>query len=851
MKKLLISLILVILFITGNSQAVKISDLPAYTGNPAGGLLPLSISGVTKKYDAGSFIFNGGSYSNPSWLTSLHPNKLLSAGAANGQALIWNGSIWTPSTVNVNVTTHTHAQSDILHLSDSILARYNKTQTDALLALKLNLSDTVAMLSNRLKKSDTTNMLSGYSKTGRSVQYSDTASMLSGLQRSGNPVTVSAQPNITSLGSQSNVTVTGTTTTGHLIVTGAAGVSGDLGVTGSLDVNQTIVTGDRFQAINSTSPSTQGTWGYNGNYGSYLFGKLGTSYHNSQFAPDGTFTEALENGTNNKKFFTNIYAPNLFVTGSISGASLSGTLTTSAQPNITSIGSLNLLTIANSLTVNNVYAGNIVKYSDTTNMLSGYARTGNIDISAAGLLRDSSQFLVPNTGYGNRSLNIPNGSINASGSVSGGSLVSASDLNVTSNAYASTFSSIYGNFTNIINGGAITSTRAKLGDLNVGGTALVGGLATVAGGSVSVGGYLNVVSLSTLLGGINVGNSFGYRTTTRPVYYTYPSGELTWGDPALLISDTASILSGYAKNGQVVKYLDTANMLSGYLRTGNAGSGGASPFTGTTNITSSTSGANLSMTGNITTTSAVNSAGLTVTNNATVDGNLTVTGTITAGVIKRIGGSSASVSMTDGSVVTAGSNPFLGNTIIKTDAYGDFNGHTISAQGLVTGVAVIAGSLSTTGATYTGTLSASGNAEVGGNFTVTGVTTIGTAGIFTPTFNNVTADTAIGYYTYINTPFGKQVTVNIFMGYPTTSDASEFRLGGFPFPFSSSYQKSAAVMAMFSNGTGMKYLRSVPGQSYMIAKTNSISSNANQTNNNMINASSRGNFTISFTYFTD
>jgi hypothetical protein len=98
MKQIAILMLSIICF-TANAQTIKISELPEHTGNPSTAHSPIVIGGVTKKYSLGNFVFTGSTYSNPAWLTGLHPNKLLQAGATSGQVLAWNGSAFVPTTI--------------------------------------------------------------------------------------------------------------------------------------------------------------------------------------------------------------------------------------------------------------------------------------------------------------------------------------------------------------------------------------------------------------------------------------------------------------------------------------------------------------------------------------------------------------------------------------------------------------------------------------------------------------------------------------------------------------------------------------------------------------------------------
>lgn len=76
MKRYLI--IILLLFSIGSfaQNTIKISELPAYSANPSGGILPLVVGGSTKKFDAVNFVWTGGAYANPNWITSLAYSKL-------------------------------------------------------------------------------------------------------------------------------------------------------------------------------------------------------------------------------------------------------------------------------------------------------------------------------------------------------------------------------------------------------------------------------------------------------------------------------------------------------------------------------------------------------------------------------------------------------------------------------------------------------------------------------------------------------------------------------------------------------------------------------------------------------
>ena len=157
MKRIFLFLLLFISL--ASSAQVRISELPEHTTNPNNGWLPLTISGQTRKFNAGNFLWNGGSYSNPSWLISLAPNKLLQAGATPGQGLIWNGTSWSPGQITATVgtlpfqnLTGTPYNNNALREALDSMVRRNNLRWDSILNRPANFSTTYA-LSNDVRDS--------------------------------------------------------------------------------------------------------------------------------------------------------------------------------------------------------------------------------------------------------------------------------------------------------------------------------------------------------------------------------------------------------------------------------------------------------------------------------------------------------------------------------------------------------------------------------------------------------------------------------------------------------------------------------------------------------------------------
>ena len=122
----------------------------------------------------------------------------------------------------------------------------------------------------------------------------------------------------------------------------------------------------------------------------------------------------------------NASAGNISATGDVSGATLTGSLTTASQPNITSVGSLSSLTVTGTATAGNLSTGGTLS-------VTGNANVGNL-------------------GTG--------GIITATGTVTGGNLSTGGTLSVTGNANVGNIGAGVGVFT-----GNISALNANLGNL--------------------------------------------------------------------------------------------------------------------------------------------------------------------------------------------------------------------------------------------------------------------------------------------------------------------------------------------------------------------------------------------------
>ena len=361
-------------------------------------------------------------------------------------------------------------------------------------------------------------------------------------------LTTNAQPNITSVGTLTSLTVTGTVTGGNLTTAGAANV-GSLNVTGTSNLgaigNVTITGGTNGQVLStngsgglsfisiSSSGISNGTSNVN----------IPTVNGNVDITAAGnttlvvTGTGANISGTAN--ITGNLVAGNISTGagsgGNITGANLvsanffTGTLTTAAQPNITSIGSLIGLTVSN--------ATGVVDFTTTANVTLGAVANLHISGGTSGqvLSTDGSgglSFVTINSSgisNGNSNVNIPtaNGNVNITSAgnttmvITGTGVNVAGTLNVTGNANVGNLGTAQvlasANVTapqlisNIAVGTApfIVTSTTQVANLNVA-TAGTAGLAVAVTGNAQG----NITSVGTLTSLDVTGNISGGNITT-------------------------------------------------------------------------------------------------------------------------------------------------------------------------------------------------------------------------------------------------------------------------------------------------------------------------------------------------
>jgi hypothetical protein len=253
-------------------------------------------------------------------------------------------------------------------------------------------------------------------------------------------VTTNAQPNITSVGTLTSLAVTGNTTSSNFIGALANGNSNVNIPSANGNVNITAV-GNTTLVVTGTGANITGTANVSGNAN---VGNLGTAQVLA--TANVTAPQLISNiatGTAPIVVTSTTTVANL----AAATATTAGTVTTNAQPNITSVGTLTSLDVTANVTAGNVYANsgtigaslltgtlttaaqpNITSVGTLTSLtVTGTASAGNL--STGGTLSVTGNANVGNLGTA--------GLITATGNVSGGNLTTGGQVVATGNIVSS------------------------------------------------------------------------------------------------------------------------------------------------------------------------------------------------------------------------------------------------------------------------------------------------------------------------------------------------------------------------------------------------------------------------------
>ena len=486
-------------------------------------------------------------------------------------------------------------------------------------------------------------------------------------------VTTNAQPNITSTGSLTGLTVSNAT--GVVDFTTTANVT--LGAVANLHIS-----GGTNGYVLQTDGSGTLSWVAQAGGGTVSNISNGNSNVNIPAANGNVNISAVGNAnvlvvtgtganiTGTANITGNLSANNISAGsgsgGSITGGNLvsanffTGTLTTAAQPNITSVGILTSLSVTGNTTSGNLI-GPLANGNSNVNIPSS---NGNINLTAVG----NTTLIVTGTGAnitgtanvtGNLTANNITAGSGSGGNITGGNVISANTFTASGNITAGNLIGPLANGNSNVN---IPSSNGNINLTAVGNTTLIiTGTGANITGTANISGNLsanNITAGSGSGGNITGGNlvSANYFTgtlTTAAQPNITSVGTLTGltstgtanltGASNVSLGPIANVHISGGTNGYVLQ-TDGSGTLSWVAQSG--GGGTASISNGTSNINIATAG------GNVTTSVAGNANILTVTGTGVnVAGTLNVTGQSNLGAVSNViitGGTANYILNTDG-----------------------------------------------------------------------------------------------------------------------------------------------------------------------------------------------------------
>ena len=578
--------------LSGNLSAGNINGANLVTSNyfSGNGSLLTNVTGGNVSGQVGNALVAGTVYTN------AQPN-ITSVGTLT--SLTIGGNIIPNANVTYNLGNSTNRFKDIYLSGNSIVLG---TQTISSNSSGISMSGTLSGDAGNLSN------ITGANVTG---QVSNSA--IAGT------VYTNAQPNITSVGTLSSLSVTanitsGNATLGNLTTSNYFSGNGSLltsitgaNVTGTVSSATTAGTVTTASQPNITSVGTLSSLSVTGNISTsnYLLGNgyyitgLPASYGNSDVANYlPTFTGNLKAGNAN---LGNLVTANYFsgngslLTGiTATTATTAGTVTTNAQPNITSVGTLSSLTVSGDINGSRLINGN--SYINIT-------ANSNIDFVSRGV----SKLTLSNT-----TVDFWNGNVTAIGNAT------VSNNLIAGNVYANTGivkgQYLYGDGSNITNVVAISATTA---------------------GTVTTNAQPNITSVGTLsslnvTGNFNAGNissNNNFYANSGNIYANLGSirGQYLYGDGGNITGITAATAQTVTTNAQ--PNITSVGSLTGLTLTANSNiamSGSLSQIAGSNLVSASY------LTGTLTTASQPNITSVGTLSNLTItsNGNITMSGSI-------------------------------------------------------------------------------------------------------------------------------------------------------------------------------------------------------------------------------
>jgi len=495
---------------------------------------------------------------------------------------------------------------------------------------------------------------------------------------------------------------------------------------------------------------------------------------------------------------TSITASGNITGGNLSGTNIVGTLTTAAQTNITSVGTLGALTVTGNISGSNLnVTGNIV---DTGALTVVTGSSGNISLAPNG----TTTLVATTTGA-----NVT-GALGVTGNVSGGNLVTVGEIsaagNITTTGYfiGTVIGNITGNFvvpggdTEIIfngsgnavaspnltfSGGNLLTVTGNIASGNIAANAAISATGNITGGNISsgagniAGGNIQVTSGVTAATGAFSGN-----VTTGNISGTAVAGTIsTAAQPNITSLGTLTSLAvtGNITSGNVSGTRGAFTNIAGTLETA-----------AQTNITSVGTLGSLAVTGNITSgnvsgtraafttlVGTLSTAAQTSITSVGTLGSLAVTGNITSG---NVSGTRAAFTNIAGTLETAAQTNItslgtLGSLAVTGNITSGNVSGTIGSFGTVVGTLATAAQTNITSVGTLGSLSVTGNITSGNISGTTGTFTNVAGTLSTAAQTNITSlGTLVALTVTNNVNGGNLVTA----GFVSTSSISKTGVSG-------------------------------------------------------------------------
>jgi hypothetical protein len=335
----------------------------------------------------------------------------------------------------------------------------------------LTVTGNIAASNANLGNAATANFFIGSGNNLSNIQGANVSGTVATATTAGT-VTTAAQPNITSVGTLSSLSVTGNVTGGNLNTVG--------------NVNAPIMV--------------------DGGTGIYL--AAGPAGYINFFTTGGdraTITDAGNIVASNLVANSTVFAVAANISGNVTSGNanlgnlatanfFAGTLTTAAQPNITSVGSLTSLTVTGTATAGNLSTGGTLSVTGNANVgnlgTAGLVvATGNV--SGGNLTTGGAVVATGNVSGGNLTTG---GAVVATGNVSGGNVTTGGAVVATGNVSGG----------NLTTGGLVNATGNIVSGANVVTDLIVGKTSSVTITATGTNQNVNLVPTGT--GSVNVGN---------------------------------------------------------------------------------------------------------------------------------------------------------------------------------------------------------------------------------------------------------------------------------------------------------------------------------------------------------